>query len=780
MTEKVCIQIKTSRTQEETPLAMAQILSSLTSLVNRVFLTYKRGVPFSLEIAYHDSLIHFYIVIPKQFQPLLESQILSQYPKALINRVPDYLPQIMKKELPLKIGRIKLRSSYYLPLKTFEDGKDVDLLSSVLGVLSKLPVEDSVVIQYMLIPTTSGGWQSSGAAATQITTKKADGTVTTSSHPQAAEITRKISQNGFRTSIRILVKSTNPTVFSQVASSFSVYNNATGNSFVIQRTYPWEKSRLLNAILNRSRKMVPRHQVLNIAELASLYHFPTMPLANIPNISWTKTILSDAPENLPVAAMLSPEEKPDVNFFARTVFKNSETVFGIKRKDRRRHMYIIGKTGTGKSTLIANMVINDMRNGEGVAVIDPHGDLIETILDYVPANRINDVVYLNPGNAESIFHLNPLEAGDTHKDLVSSGIVAIFQKLYANSWGPRLEYILRNTILSLLDYPNATLLMVPLVLTDPTFRAKVVARLKDPVMINFWTKEFDSMQERLRTEAISPILNKVGQFLSSQTIRTIVGNPKSTVDLRKIMDEKKILLFNLSQGKLGEDNSALLGAMTITKLQLAAMSRVDTPEEQRKDFFLYVDEFQNFATTSFIKILSEARKYRLDLILANQYIAQLPEELMHAIFGNVGSLMTFIVGAQDATYLAKEYGERFKEEDLLALGNYQALIKLYIDGITTSPFMCRTLPLPKSVNKNREKVIKVSSERYSTKIKDVDSGYMDNSPDIPKKDIKSSLNNNDKKSLEKPRKAAQKLEDKEEDDSQGSLPESGEFVLDDK
>ena len=372
MTEKVFIQIKTARTEEETPLAMAQILSSLTSLVNRVFLTYKRGVPFSLEIAYHDSLIHFYIVVPKHYQPLVESQILSQYPKALLARVPDYLPAILKQETPLKLGRIKLRSSSYLPLKTFEDGKDVDLLSSVLGVLSKLPVDDNVVIQYMLVPTTSGSWQSHGANATQITTKKADGTVTTSSHPSAAEITKKISQNGFRTSIRILVKSANPGVFSQIASSFSVYNNAAGNSFMVQRTYPWQKARLLKAFSERSKKYVSRHHIMNIAEIASLYHFPTMILANIPNISWTKTILSDAPEALPVAAFLSEEEKNDVNFFARTVFKNSETVFGIKRKDRRRHMYIIGKTGTGKSTLIANMVINDMRNGEGLAVIDPH------------------------------------------------------------------------------------------------------------------------------------------------------------------------------------------------------------------------------------------------------------------------------------------------------------------------------------------------------------------------------------------------------------------------
>jgi len=302
------------------------------------------------------------------------------------------------------------------------------------------------------------------------------------------------------------------------------------------------------------------------------------------------------------------------------------------------------------------------------------------------------------------------------RELVVSGIVAIFNKLYGHSWGPRLEYILRNTLMSVIDMPDATLLMVPEMLANESFRKKVVEKMTDPVLKSFWVNEFANYTDRLRAEAILPIQNKVGQFVSSTTIRNIIKNPKSTINLETVMNEGKIVLLNLSQGRLGEDNAALLGAMVITKMQLAAMNRVTIKEADRRDFYLYVDEFQNFATTSFIKILSEARKYRLDLILANQYIAQIPEDVRAAIFGNAGTMLSFIIGAGDSPYMAKEFGERFKEEDLLALGNYQAIIKLAIDGITQPPFLCYTLPPPKSVTQNREKVLRISEERYTKQV----------------------------------------------------------------
>ncbi|MBI4059395.1 type IV secretion system DNA-binding domain-containing protein [Candidatus Microgenomates bacterium] len=416
---------------------------------------------------------------------------------------------------------------------------------------------------------------------------------------------------------------------------------------------------------------------------------------------------------------MTDEQKQDVNFFAKTNFRNQETIFGIKTIDRRRHVYIVGKTGTGKSTLIANMAIDDIRKGRGVGIIDPHGDLSEVILDYIPARRVSDVVYLEPFDSERPFSLNVLEIKNRqHKDLVASGIISIFYKLYRESWGPRLEYILRNVILTLLEVEGSTLVDILNLLNDRNFRERVVDRLQDPVLKNFWQKEFERMSDNLRTEAISPIQNKVGQFVSSKMIRNIVGNPKSTIDLEQIMNEGKILILNLSQGKLGEDNASLLGAMIITQLQLAAMNRSFTQEEERRDFFLYVDEFQNFATSSFIKILSEARKYRLSLTLANQYIGQLEEGIQKAIFGNAGTLLSFVVGATDARILTKEFGELYTENDLVALGKYEIIARLSIDNMTSSPFPANTLPLPSLKNENKDKIKRLSRERYGRKVKE--------------------------------------------------------------
>lgn len=715
MDDKVILEVKTSRVGEETVEAMVQLLASLTNLKKTHLAFIKRGIPISFEIAVIDQVIYFYVVISRSLVPFMESQIYSQYPNAQITQLQeDYIGEILKPTAPIKEGQLRLSYSRFLPLKTYINFKEIDPLSSLLGILSKLAPEDRVVIQYLLVPIGSH-WQSEGHSEMNKKTTSADGTST--SNPHSAAISEKISQHGFRVGIRLLVKSINKDLFVQIATSFSGFNNASGNSLYLRKPYLWQKERLHKAFITRSKSFIPTHQILNLAEIATMFHFPTKPLSTIHNISWAKIIFSDAPENLPVATNLSDDEKKEINFFARTYYRNVLATFGMKQIDRRKHTYIIGKTGVGKSTLIANMVINDIRNGQGLAVIDPHGDLCETILDYIPSYRLNDVVYLSPTESSGVsFRLNPLEAQIEQKDLVASGIVAIFFKLYGNSWGPRLEYILRNTILTLLEVPNATMLLIPKILTDQRYRTYVVnTYLTDPVIRDFWLNEFDKMQPRMMVEATSPILNKVGQFLSSNVIRNIVGYPKSTIDLEDIMNNGKILLFNLSQGKMGEDNSALLGAMTITKLQLAAMNRVHIPEPQRRDFFLYVDEFQNFATTSFIKILSEARKYRLNLSLANQYMAQLPPELKSAIFGNVGTLITFLVGAEDVDILAKEFSERYKAEDILALGNHQIITRLSIDGMTSSPFLATTLPLPHSSNQNRPKVIRGSVERYYKK-----------------------------------------------------------------
>ncbi|HSW97654.1 MAG TPA: DUF87 domain-containing protein [Candidatus Saccharimonadales bacterium] len=715
LVSRVILEVKTSRTGEETPEAMVQFLSSLLNLKKRFFYLHYSGVPIALEMAVIDQRIHFYISLPSQYQSFIESQLAAQYPKVLISKVKDYLPEVFKNHQTLYAGQLKLIHNFIYPIRTTVDFKDVDPMASIISMLSKAQSGDTAVIQFLLVPI-SNGWQRSGRKF--IDTKKTDAAGSAIPNPYTQVVTQKIAYNGFKTAIRIVVNSESIErsnhYLHEIAHSFASFNNPSGNGLVLRKPILWQKNRLLNAVLHRQKSFMPMRQILNVAELATMFHFPTMALANIPNISWHKVILSDPPEMLPIAEGLSDEEKSNINFFASTQFKNKPTTFGIKLKDRRRHVYVIGKTGAGKSTLIANMAISDMRNRRGFCIIDPHGDLCETLLDYVPSYRVNDIVYLDPGDHERAFSLNPLQVqDDVQKELVVSGIVAIFQKLFAFSWGPRLEYILRNTLLSVIEMPDATLLMVPELLTNQKFRNKVVANLKEPVLINYWKNEFEKMPDRQRNEAMAPILNKVGQFVQSTVIRNIIKSHNSTIDLARIMNEGKILLLNLSQGRLGEDNAALLGAMIITKIQLAAMARVNLPEEERKDFYLYVDEFQNFATSSFIKILSEARKYRLNLLLANQYIAQVPEDVRAAIFGNAGTMLSFLIGATDATYMAKEFGERFKEEDLLALGNYQAITKLCVDNVTQAPFLSYTLPLPRSITQNRQKVINSSKQRYT-------------------------------------------------------------------
>ncbi len=387
----------------------------------------------------------------------------------------------------------------------------------------------------------------------------------------------------------------------------------------------------------------------------------------------------------------------DLTYLAKTNFRAQEQVFGIKRRDRRQHMYILGKSGTGKSALLGNMIVQNIWNGEGVCVVDPHGELVESVLATIPSHRMKDVVYFNPADTDYHIGFNVLEIEDPkYKHLVASGLMGIFTKIWANAWSARMEYILNNAILALADTPGTTLLGIPRLLVDKDYRQTIVANLKDPVIKSFWVNEYEAWRDQYRNEAIAPIQNKVGQFLSSAIVRNVVGQAKSTINLFEMMNSGKIFLVNVSKGRIGEDNSALLGGMLITKLQLAAMERVRVLEEDRKDFYLYVDEFQNFVTDSFASILSEARKYRLCLTLAHQYIAQLTtkdsEAVRDAVFGNVGTMIIYRVGAADAEFLEKEFEPEFTIQDMVALPNYHIYLKLMVDGVTSRPFSAKTLP----------------------------------------------------------------------------------------
>ena len=696
--------LKLPRNQDVSPEAAKTFLSALTQINEVSPLQRLFGAvppPLSLEIASVNQQIKFLITCDSSLVPFIEAQIQSNYPLVVIEKINDPLastPKIVVKELKLSKG------SYY-PIGTYDKFTDIDPLSSILSVLSKVEPTETVMVQIAL-ESAGTKWQSQAVSYADHGLKNEDGTYQPRSDKNV--IIEKISHPGFRASIRLIAGT--PKTLTDLISAFGVYSRPDGNHFSGKKRGIFRRGNVYKDALERK---VTDKNILNIMELASIWHLPSDKI-KVTGIAWGTKVLSEPPENLPNAITATDAEKISINFFGKTIFKNQDTIFGLKDVDRRRHIWTIGKTGTGKSTLIANMAIDDLKKDRGLAIIDPHGDLSDVILNYIPKRRINDVIYFNPADKDYPIIINPLEVTNKEEaELVVSGIVSIFNKIFGFSWGPRLEYILRNSLSTLAQLPNSTLKEVPLLLTNKSFRLRIENELHDEVLKAFWVNEFDKMNDRLQQEAISPILNKVGQFVSSPLIRSVIGQPKSSISLDNVMNQGKILIANLSQGRLGEDNASLLGAMLITKLQLAAMHRVAIPEESRRDFYLYVDEFQNFATGSFIKIMSEARKYRLNIMLANQYMAQIPSEVTKAILGNAGTIMAFAMGAEDADILYKEFSEVFSVQDLVNLGRYQIAIKMTIDGQVTRPFVATTLPLPISSNQNKEKVINVSRERWA-------------------------------------------------------------------
>lgn len=718
------LEMRTGRDSQHLAPAAAHLFGSLPKLRNQWWNELFGGSEkISFEICAIQQTVYFWCVVPTRLAHYLKNLVAASYPEALISVLDnDPLWVLDQKEVTgsesIKTGALKLRYSEQLPLRTYQDLQETDSLSALLSTLSTGQEHDVMLVQ-LLLKDDGDYWKHGSLLASVGSDLLTGSSAETTQNPKQSLIDRKLSQRGLKASLRLAVKSDTAEratlLLESLAATFQSTTQSDGNQLLLKQPL-FSKGHFLTAIHNREFGRLPT-QHLSLDELATLYHLPHQGLNTIHNLAWGKNLFSEPPALLPVITReTDPELKKDVNVFAQTFFKNSLVTYGLKKPDRRRHMYVIGKTGTGKSTLLANMAINDLKNNEGLCVIDPHGDLVETILNYIPSHRINDVVYFDPSDPERTVKINLFEGKNVaHRELIASGIVSIFQKLYSYSWGPRLEYILRNALLTLLKSDQARLSDILELLTNDSFRAKIVETLDDPILKSFWVNEFGRLQDRLKSEAIAPILNKVGQFVSSPLIRDVVNARQSSFDIEDIMSQGKILLVNLSQGRLGEDNATLLGAMLITKIQLAAMSRVDIKEEDRRDFYLYVDEFQNFATQSFNKILSEARKYRLNLILANQYIAQIPEEVQKAIFGNCGSMVSFVMGPNDADAFAKEYAQKYTPEDLVSLGRYEIINKLSIDNVVSLPFTAHTLNLAKSSNQNREKVLKVSRERYATK-----------------------------------------------------------------
>jgi len=420
------------------------------------------------------------------------------------------------------------------------------------------------------------------------------------------------------------------------------------------------------------------------------------------------------------------EKDNKITYFAETDFRNKKTPFGIKASDRLRHVYIIGKTGMGKSTLLENMAAQDLQNGNGMCFIDPHGSAVDTLLNYIPEERIDDVVYFSPADTNFPISFNVMEdVGPEKRHLVAQGLLSAFKKIWgAETFSDRMEHIVNNTLLALLEYPESTMLSIPRIFVDTDFQKDVIKYIKDPSALNFWTKEYASWDDRYKRDAYAAVLNKVGQFTSNPVIRNIVGQPKSTFDFRKMMDEKKILLVNLSIGQIGEANANLLGSMMTTKVFLAAMSRADLNKQelaQLPEFYLYIDEFQNLANDSFADILSQARKYKLALTMAHQYVEQMPETVRSAVFGNVGTMIAFRVGSFDAEIFEKEFSPTFLMDDLVNLGFAQIYLRLMIDGVGSHPFSARTLPPIKEQEVSfKDEILEASRKNYGRNKEDVE------------------------------------------------------------
>ena len=508
-----------------------------------------------------------------------------------------------------------------------------------------------------------------------------------------SEVDKKSVKLGYQVKIRIAYMGSDEQTaklrMQAIVGTFKQYNTTNLNGFVLKNG-----SFSIDGIAQyRARFFIDRGFVLNIEKLASVFHLPHTNVET-PNIVWASSKTAEPPAKLPM--IIGSDTDKDISAFGLTNFRGINQQFGMYRSDRGRHAYIIGQTGTGKSGLLELFALSDIYHKQGYAIIDPHGDFAANNLKFIPASRIKDVVYFNPSDTAHPIGFNPMEVTNPNmKNNISSEIIGVLKRMFGESWGPRLEYILRYTILALLDYPNSTLLDIAPMLTDKKFRKKVVENCEDAVVRQFWNVEFASWTEKFASEAIAPVLNKVGAFTANPIIRNIVGQPRSTFNVRKIMDEGKILVVNLSKGLIGEDNAAILGSFIVTKVQLAAMSRSDIPSiEDRRPFYLYVDEFQNFATDSFATILSEARKYGLNLVVANQYVSQMTDTVRAAVFGNVGTTICFRISPEDAPQLAKQFTPQFTPEDIMEMANRHFIISMVIHGEKAPAFSATTLTLP--------------------------------------------------------------------------------------
>ena len=748
--DSVLLMLEIPRENDKKELAAEQLFASLHGILrDKQELKNSGGVQehLSFEIVSTAGQIRFYVWTPKVLQSFVEGQIYSQYPTVQIYKMnEDYVDNRVKYPVSYS-AELGLIENEVLPIKTF-DTFEVDPLAGITGTLAKLSPDKSeeLWIQILARPipddwhkNTTDRWVQkvksgqktflggSGIDWTWVIEvlgalfrPPAGGTnsdekveLSERAKTQIAKAEEKATKLGYEVKVRLAYLGQNQTDarlnMQALVGTFKQYNSTNLNGF--KQVGGSFNANDLDAY--KMRQFSNRGFILNISELASVYHLPHTSVET-PNIVWATSKTAEPPAKLPVLTGEASNDE-NVSAFGLTNFRGINHQFGLLRRDRSRHVYIIGQTGAGKSGLLELLALSDIYYNQGYCIIDPHGDFAIDNLRFIPESRIKDVVYFNPADTAFPVAFNPLEVSDpAKKPNICSEVIGVLKRMFGDSWGPRLEHILRYTLLALLDRPETTLLDISRLLTDKDFRKETLDYCNDVTVLQFWKHEFGQWNEKQVNESIAPVLNKVGAFTANPIIRNIIGQPKSSFDIRKIMDEGKILVVNLSKGLIGEDNAAILGAFLVTKVQLAAMSRSDIPDvKDRRPFYLYVDEFQNFATDSFAVILSEARKYGLNLTVANQYVAQMTDSVRDAVFGNVGTTISFRVSADDAPVLIKQFEPTFEESDIIQLNNRHFVISMIINGEKVPAFSATTLSIPDSPSDNIDAIIAHSRDNFA-------------------------------------------------------------------
>ncbi|MCA9392223.1 DUF87 domain-containing protein [candidate division WWE3 bacterium] len=719
--EKVIMEVSLPQDNEIEALAAEQMYASMIGLgkhPGKVFETLVGLFPkleilfknhddaMSFEIAASEKMIHFWVVCPKQWQEFIERQIHGAYPEAEVFpvKVSGFIPQ----QGVVKFAEMQVKGKPYYPIRLLEDF-ETDTISSITSTVSKLDAGERVIIQHLLQPA-DDSWRKRGQQFVQLAQAppKGENDHKANIDPKVLEaVSTKVTKPGYRTVIRIYVQSPDAfraeTILNNITGAYDQFSQPHLAAFKANKKKKIN-AQLVSEFITRSFPRWGNYPILNTLELATIFHFPNQEIKT-PRINWLRIRKSAPPTNLPEEGL----------YLGISEYRNAQVKVRLQRDDRRRHMYIIGQTGSGKTQFLQYMAYQDILNGEGLAFIDPHGDAVEFLLESIPKERAEDVIYFCPSDSERPMGLNILDVkGEEAKHMTVNSFIELLYKLYdpnrTGMVGPQLERAVRNVMLTAMSEPGNTMVEVLRLLTNPKYAEKKIPLIQDPLVKTYWTEQISQTNEFHRSETLGYFVSKFDRFVTEKLMRNIIGQSKSAFDFRDVMDNQKILLVNLSKGKIGEANSSFLGLLLVPRILAAAMSRADMPQEERKDFYLYVDEFQNFSTPDFAEILAEARKYRLNLSVANQYISQINEDIKNAVFGNVGTMCAFRVGADDGEYMEKQFEPVFKQSDLINQSVGEAITRLLIGGQPSRPFSFRTdWPAMQAIPKN-EKVASVIKE----------------------------------------------------------------------